>query len=284
MTVTQRLSAALSVLACGLTACSQASRAPNPYAFRWPDTIAYRVDYITLVQRNREPLMQFAETKTIRLAVRNNLYLGAFDSVLKSTQKPGEPLVLVPYEPEDTLLFNVKLGSHGEISNLSLGCDPTVPECSRALPSSVQLELRRIIPRLPIFEAPAGGGWVDTLSFDDATREGGTRGSVITTYTGRRDTTISGRSYWLIGWRSVRRAFAPDAGASATLGATQPVEESGVTLVDKVRLMPVYSTWAGAVAAPPAMRAAGATASGFRGRAYLAGTVFDSLYSRQVSP
>jgi hypothetical protein len=266
------------------TACSRANRAPNPYAFRWPDTIAYRIDYVSLVQRNREALMRFAETKTIRLAIRNTQYLGAFDSVLKSSQKPNEALVLVPYEPEDTLLFTVKLGSHGEINDLTLGCDPTVPACSRALPSSVQLELRRIIPRLPIFEAPAGGGWVDTLSFDDAAREGGTRGTVITSYTGRRDTTISGRAYWLIGWRSVRRAFTPGAGASASLGATQPVEESGVTLVDKQKLMPVYSTWAGAVAAPPAMRAAGATGSGFRGRAYLAGTVFDSLYSRQVEP
>jgi hypothetical protein len=49
-------------------------------------------------------------------------------------------------------------------------------------------------------------------------------------------------------------------------------------------MIPAYSTWAGAVAAPASMRALGATGSGFRGRAYLAGSVFDSLYSRELGP
>ncbi len=264
--------------------CGKASQAPNPYAFRWPDTLSYRLDYVNQVSRNREPLLRFAESKTLRLAIRNGRYLGAYDSVLKSSERPGERLTLVPYLPEDTLLFNVKLGAHGELSDMSLGCDPTVAECARALPSTVLLELRRIIPRLPLFEAPQGGGWVDTLTFDDTGREGGMRGSVITSYLGRRDTTIHGRSYWLVGWDSFRRAFRGGAGSDPTLGAAPPVEESGISLVDKQRLMPVYSTWAGAVAAPPEMRAAGATGSGFRGRAYLAGTVFDSLYSHEVGP
>lgn len=276
--------ATLIVLCIVATACNKAADAPNPYAFRWPDTLSYRLDYVSLVQRNREPLMRFAETKTLRLALRNGQYLGMYDSVLKSTQRPNEGLVLVPYQVEDTLVFYAKIGAHGEVTNVSLGCDPTVADCARALPSAPLLELRRIVPRLPIFEAPAGGGWVDTIEFDDASREGGTRGRVITSYTGRRDTTISGRSYWLIGWRSVRRAYTPGAEELANLGAAPPVQEDGVTLVDKQLLIPVYSTWAGAVPAPPEMRAVGATASGFRGRAYLAGTVFDSLYSKEVSP
>lgn len=272
------------LVAATTVACNKGADAPSPYSFRWPDTLSYRLDYVNLVQRNRDPLMQFAETKTLRLSVRNGQYLGMYDSVLKSTQRPNQPLVLVPYLTEDTLVFYAKLGAHGEITEVSLGCDPTVPECGDALPSTIQLEMRRVIPRLPVFEAPAGGGWVDTLSFDDASRPRGSRGTVITEYTAGRDTVINGRSYWLIGWRAQRRAFAGGAGASPTLGAAQPVSEDGVTLVDKQLMIPVYSAWAGAVPAPAEMRALGATASGFRGRAYLAGTVFDSLYSREVRP
>jgi hypothetical protein len=264
--------------------CRGASDAPNPNAYRWPDTLTYRLDYVSLAQRDQVPLMRYAETKTVRMTERNGQFIGAYDSVLKSTQRPNEGLVLVPYLAEDTLVFFLKLGAHGEISDVSLGCDPTVPACAQALPSTVLLEMRRIVPRLPLFPAPEAGGWTDTLPFDDSARDRGTRGSVVTSYTGRRDTVISGRAYWLIGWRSIRRAFRAGAGADPGLGATQPVEESGVTLVDKERLIPVYSTWAGAVPAPPELRAAGATGSGFRGRAYLAGTVFDSLYSREITP
>lgn len=260
-------------------ACNQAERAPNPTAYHWPEQLAYRVDYVSEAQRDRVPILKYAETKTTRLMLRDGQYLGAQDSVLKTSQRPGEPLVLVPYTPEDTLAFYVKLGAHGELTDISLGCDPAVPACAEALPSSVALELRRIIPRLPIWEAPQGGGWVDSLAFDDASRPGGTRGTVITNYTGRRDTVIGGQAYWVVGWRSVRTAFRRGAGA-AGLAAEAPVQEDGITLVDKRRLLPVFSTWAGAVAAPPRMRAIGATASGFRGRAYLGGSPFDSSMAR----
>jgi len=266
-------------LALLLGACDQAARAPNPTAYHWPERLAWHVDYVSEAQRDRVPLLQYAETKTTRLMLRNGQYVGAQDSVLKTSQRPGEPLVLVPYLPEDTLAFYVKLGSHGELTDVSLGCDPAVPACAEALPSSVMLELRRIIPRLPIWEAPQGGGWVDTLAFDDASRPGGTRGSVITSYTGRRDTIIGGQAYWVVGWRSARSAFRRGAGA-AGIAAEGTVEEAGITLVDKRQLLPVLSTWAGAVAAPPAMRAIGATASGFRGRAYLGGSPFDSTMVR----
>jgi len=262
-------------------ACDRAQRAPNPTAYAWPNSIAWHVDYVSEAQRDRTPILKYAETKTTRLMLRDGSYVGAQDSVLKTSQRPGEPLVLVPYTPEDTLAFYVSLGAHGELSGISLGCDPALPACAEALPSSVALELRRIIPRLPIWEAPQGGGWVDTLSFDDASRPGGSRGAVITSYTGRRDTVIAGEAYWVVGWRSVRNAFRRGAGATGFV-MDDPVSEEGVTLVDKRRLLPVVSTWAGAVAAPPAMRALGATASGFRGRAFLGGSPFDSTMVRRT--
>ena len=271
------------VLAAALpaVACNQAERAPNPTAYHWPERLAYRVDYVSEAQRNRVPILKYTETKTTRLMVRNGLYLGAQDSVLKTSQRPGEQPRLVTYSPEDTLAFYVTLGAHGELTDVTLGCDPAVPACAAALPSSVTLELRRIIPRLPIWEAPAGGGWVDTLQFDDASRPGGTRGTVITSYTGRRDTILGGQPYWVVGWRSVRSAWRRDAGA-AGFAAEPPVQEDGITLVDKRLLLPVLSTWVGAVAAPPEMQAMGATASGFRGRAYLSGSPFDSSLVRRA--
>jgi hypothetical protein len=266
--------------ACG----NKTSRAPNPTAYNWPDTIAYRVDFVSETQRNREPMMRFAESRTIHLWNRGGQYIGVFDSVFKTTQRPQQPLVLAPYLPEDTLSFFVKLNPHGQITGVSLACDPAVAACAGALPSTVLLELRRIIPRLPEWEAPSGGEWVDTLPFDDASRPRGTRGSVITAYTGRRDTVINGRPYWLIGWHAARQSFQGGAGASPSLGALPAVREDGITLVDKQSLMPALSTWAGAVPATPDLRALGATGTGFRGRAYLKGSTFDSLFSREIGP
>lgn len=263
---------------------NKAAQAPNPTSYRWPDEIAYRIDFVSETQRNREPMMRFAETKTMKLSNRGGQYIGVFDSVFKTSQRPQQPLVLAPYLPEDTLNFFVKLNTHGKITGVSLACDPALPACAEALPSTVQLLLRRMIPRLPEWEAPSGGGWVDTIEFDDASRPRGTRGTMITTYTGRRDTTIGTRSYWLIGWHAVRQAFEPGAGADPSLGARQPVREDGVTLVDKQSLMPALSTWAGAVAAEPDLQALGATGTGFRGRAYLRGSAFDSLYSKDIGP
>src|SRR5207244_3404531 len=85
------------------------------------------------------------------------------------------------------------------------------------------------------------------------------------------DTTVNGRVYALIAWRSIRRAFLPGAEGRADLGAQQSVQESGVTLVDKQLMLPAFSAWAGAVPAPPELQARGATGSGFRGRAFLGG-------------
>lgn len=259
--------------------CSgQAARAPTPTVYHWPEQLAWRVDYVSEAQRDRVPILKYAESKTTRLARREGQYLGEQDSVLKTSQRPGGPLLLVTYTPEDTLAFTVRLGTHGELTDMRLGCDPALPECAVALPSAVTMELRRIIPRLPVWEAPSGGGWQDTLTFDDAARPGGTRGTVISRYTGRRDTVIYGREYWMIGWRSLRQSYRQGAGAAGIVAET-PVQEDGITLVDKRLLVPVFAIWAGAVAAPPELRAIGATASGFRGRAYLAGSPFDSAYA-----
>lgn len=271
------LALSLAIAGCG----NHSAQAPNPTVYHWPDALAYHLDYVTEAQRDREPILRYTESKTLHLMLRDRQYLAAHDSVLKTGQRPGEPEMLVPYVPEDTLAFTVKLGTHGEVTDVVLGCDPAVPECAEALPSSIDLELRRIIPRLPIWEAPSGSGWEDTLHFDDAARPRGTRGTMVTVYTGRRDTVIGGEGYWVIGWRSDRVAFAR--GAGAALHAQAPVHEEGVTLVSKRLQIPVLSTWAGAVAAPPELQALGATASGFRGRAYLTGSPFDSSLTRAGS-
>ena len=69
--------------------------------------------------------------------------------------------------------------------------------------------------------------------------------------------------------------------SGATMSAETPVRETGVSFVDKRRLLPVYSTWAGAVTIAEQLRALGATAEGFRGRAYLVGTRFDSVFAQE---
>jgi hypothetical protein len=94
---------------------------------------------------------------------------------------------------------------------------------------------------------------------------------------------IAGVGFWVIGWRSVRRGFRRGS-PSEPIVAAPPVQEDGMTFVEKQRLMPVFSTWAGAVPAPPEMRALGATASGFRGRAWLVGSVFDSIFGAERGP
>lgn len=271
MTVTRQYLMLFS--ACVVAACGGAPR-PTPSSYRWPAELAYRVDYVSQTQKDGVAIERYAESKRTVLVLRDGRqYLGAQDSVLKTTQRAGSELRLVPYLPEDTLAFYVTIGTRGELTGVMFGCDPALPQCAEALPSSFTLELRRWIPRLPLWDPAPGRGWEDTLSFDDAARPRGTRGSVITNYTGRRDTTINGRGYWVIGWRSVRQAFR--SGGNAVVTTTSPVREDGITLVDQQRQIPVFSTWAGAVVAPAELRALGADAVGFRGRAYLAGSEFD---------
>lgn len=270
---------------CGLLAvlagcADQAARAPNPTAYRWPERFAYRVQYVSETRRDREPLVRYDETKTMRFEVRDDGYLVWHDSVLKTSEQPGRPPARVPYVPEDTLQFTLRLGRQGELGQPRVGCDPAVPECKDALPSSLPLELRRIVPRLPVWEAPKGATWEDTLSYDDLPRPRGSRGYVVTSYSLVGDTTVGDGAYWVVGWRSLRRSYR-GSGGRAVIAVETPVGEQGATFVDKRRLIPVYAIWAGAVPAPPALRALGATATGFRGRAALVGTVFDSLMMRE---
>lgn len=280
MTLTAQLPtrAFLVVSACLLgSACgNDSARAPNPTSYRWPDEFAYRFDYVSDAQQRGQTVQHYAETRTTRFRIRDAQYFGVSDSVLKTSQRPGEPLRVIAYEPEDTLGFYVSIGRRGEITQVQLACDPALPACAGALPSGVALQLRRIIPRLPIWEAPRGSSWEDTLEFDDTSRPGGTRGAMLTRYRGRGDTLIAGRQYWVIGWSSVRTATRPGEGAKG------PIREDGMSLVEKDRLLPVFSVWAAVVVAPPELRARGATGIGYRGRVYLAGSVFDSLYSREI--
>ena len=264
------LSCAAAVAGCG----NKAAQSPNPTTYSWPERFAYHVDYVSEVQRDRIPLLHYAESKTTRFALRDAQYLGAQDSVLKTSQRPGGRLALVPYSPEDTLGFYVSIGRYGEITHVQLGCDPALAACGAALPSNVVMELRRIIPRLPVWPAPRGASWEDTLEFNETSHPGGKQSGMITRYTGRADTVISGRAYWVISWHSVRQALRP---GSTDVAAEVPTQEDGVTYVEKGRLMPVFSAWSGAVTAPPELREVGATGTGYRGRAYLAGSVFDSL-------
>jgi hypothetical protein len=270
----------LSLAGCG----NQTARAPNPTVFDWPDSFTYRIDDISEAQRDLKPVARYSSTRLLRLAVRESQYVGEYDSVTKTVQLAGQPPREGAYLPEDTLSFYARIGRHGEISDVALGCDPAVPECAEGLPSTILVQLRRVIPRLSEWEAPRGGSWVDTSSFDDAARAHGIRGSVITSYTGHGDTTIGGRTYWMIGWHSVQQSYHKGAGGTVSLGAEAPIELAGITLVDKRILRPMLSTWAGAIAAPPEVRALGATGAGFRGRAYLVGSPFDSLYNPRPSP
>lgn len=272
------VAAAAVLVACGDTT----ARAPSPTGYEWPDSFAYRIEYVSDVQGNGRTLLRVVESKRLNLSVRDQQYLAWHDSVLRTSHIPGGQLGVLPRSPEDTLAYYLRLGRYGEVTDVQLGCDPAVPQCADALPSLIRLESRRILPRLSVWEVPRGGRWVDTLAWDDAPRPRGQRGTLVTTYTAARDTTIAGLSYWMVGWTSVRQAVPrADSRGPAGVPAEPPVRESGVTLVDKVRLLPVYSMWAGAVRAPEQFRALGVTVEDVRGRAYLVGTRFDSVFAQE---
>jgi hypothetical protein len=263
------------LVAAGLGGCTnESARAPNPVGYDWPETFAYRVDYIAETVRDTEVVSRYVETKTLRFVVRDDRYLVWNDSVSKIHLMPGTGPQGGRIYAEDTLRFFVRLTRLGEFDDVEPGCDPAIAACHDALPSALPLELRLVIPRLPVWWPPKGHDWVDTLRFDDLPRPDGARGSVVTAYRDLRDTVVEGRSYWRVTWKSVRRAARPVNGAMVDDPA---VEERGDVLVDKERLVPVAAGWYGALAAPPALRALGVTATAFRGRAWLAGTVFDSL-------
>jgi len=233
--------------------------------------MVYHVDETRESYRGAELVAVYLETRRLRLVVRNDRYLVWNDSVTGVSTLPGSTPVQRRVWPEDTVRYFVRLSRLGEILESVPECDPAVPECRAALPSALPLELRRIVPRLPVWWPPRGHGWVDTLAFDDLPRARGVRGSEIRHYRTARDTVLSGRAYWVVTWRSVRRAVRQiSTGATTAVG---PVEEQGVVYVDKARLIPACAVWS--EVAPPETRAPGGAA--LRGRADLVGSGFDSV-------
>lgn len=263
-----------------LAGCEGTSRSPSPLEYHWPDALSWRIEYLTETHGADSLLLRYAETKRMYLALRGDDRVLWYDSVLKTTQEPGGPIRLVGHGPEDTLGFYVDLGRRGEIGSVQAGCDPALPACAAALPSAVRLELRRFVPRLAIWPVPRGGGWSDTIVFDEIARPDGVRGQVVTRYRMDADTVLLGRGYWLIGWRSRRQVLATAAGPVTA----PPADEAGATFVDKVTLVPVYAEWVGAAAAPAALRQAGATGTRYRGRVFLEGSVFDSVIAAGRTP
>ncbi len=262
-----------------LAGCDAGARAPGPLQYRWPEMLSWRVEYVAQTLAGERPMIRYAETKVLHVADRGATWVAGFDQILKTRQVPGDSMELVPLTTEDTLDYYVDLGARGELASATLGCDPVVPACADALPSSIRLELRRVVPRLSVWPVPRGGSWVDTLAFDDAARPRGSRGHVITRYTSTADTVIDANEYWAITWQSLRTSFRR-AQRGGGLAPEVQVEEVGLTLVDKRQQVPVFSTWAGALAAPPELRQLGATGTGYRGRAYLRGSPFDPTRPR----
>jgi hypothetical protein len=268
------------VAAVVLDGCTnESARAPNPGSYDWPDTFSYRVEDAAETVRDGAVLSRDDETGLLRFVVRNDRYLVWNDSLRRVRSGPAAATGPWRAFSEDTLRSYVPLTRLGEFGAIERGCDPVVTSCRDALPSALPLELRRLIPRLPVWWPPKGYEWVDTLSFDDLPRPGGARGALITAYRDLRDTALGGRAYWLVRWRSVRLASRPSRGAML---ADPRVEEYGRVLVDKQRLVPVFAAWYGVLAERQAPgEGSGVTATSYRGRAWLVDSPFDSLMVRR---
>jgi hypothetical protein len=277
VTLSRVVAATAAVL--GLAACGERGpNAPAPTTYAWPDAFSYLVEFVSESRADTLVVARYEERKALRFQVRDDRFLVWHDSVVKESLEPGRPSAVAPLRPEDTLLFYVSLGRRGEIGAVEPGCDPAVPACREALPSSLPLELRRLVPALPVWEPPAGSTWEDTLVFDDTPRARGQRGSVVTVYRVVGDTAIAGNPMWIVSWRSIRRTFTPVPGF-AGLAAGVPVEERGSVYVDQQRRLPVFAMWAGGAAVPGNLRSLGVTSTGYRGRAYLAGSVVEQVLS-----
>ena len=277
MTLNRVLATTSAVL--GLAACGgRGPNAPSPTTYAWPDAFSYLVEFVSESRADTSVVARYEERKALRFEVRDERFLVWHDSVIKESLVPGRPPALEPLEPEDTLRYYVSLGRRGEIGAVEPGCDPAVPACREVLPSRLPLELRRLVPALPVWEPPLGSTWEDTLVFDDTPRARGQRGSVVTVYRVVGDTAIAGTPMWIVSWRSIRRTFVPVRGF-AGLAVGVPVEERGSVYVDQQRKLPVFVMWAGGAAAPGNLRALGVTSTGYRGRAYLAGSVVEQVLS-----
>jgi len=246
-----------------LAGCTnESARAPAPPRYVWPDSFAYHVEYTT----DGGPASARTDASSVlRFVVRNERYWVWNDGVTKTRSAAGAAPESLPVSTGDTLHWYVRLGRFGDLGDIERDCDPSVAACHDVLPSALPLELRHVIPRLPVWWPPQGHAWADTLAFDDSPRPDGVRGSVVASYRVLRDTVVAATHCWLIAWTSVRHAERPAGRAAA---AEPDAEERGEVLVDKAGLIPTLATWRGSVAA-----AGGATV---RGRAWLVGGAFDS--------
>lgn len=252
---------------------NDAGKGPSPTEYAWPERFAYRIEFVSSTQRGGRELMRYQEARTLNFDIRDDeSYLVYTDSIIRESSEAGGPFELMPPAESDTLGWYIRLGKLGEQRDVQVACDPAVDACRRTMPSLMPLQLRRIIPRLSEWPAPAGYGWVDTLEFDDASR-GGTRGLLVTEYRVRADTTVGAAEFWRLSWHSVLRSYMPS--ANAVILESRPIEEDGVTFVDKGLLLPAFSAWAGATMLSRDT-VGGALGTGFRGRAVLAGSAFDA--------
>lgn len=265
------------LVAASASACrDEAALAPTPTGYAWPDSMAFKIEYVAESRSDSVLVVRYEERKELVLVVRDDGYLAWHDSVVKESIGPRRPAAVEPYEIEDTLPYYLALDRRGRVTNSEPACDPALPACQTALPSALPLELLRLVPRLPVWAPPRGQTWVDTLFFDDRPRPRGARGSVVTMYRVAADTVVAGTALWKVVWHSVRRSFEAAPGPIG-LAPGLPVEEGGLVYVDKERGLPVFAMWGGGVAAPPDLRAAGVTVTVFRGRAYLGGSVIERL-------
>ena len=261
-------------VAVGLAACAnQSARAPNPTGYDWPDAFAYRIEIVAETAPDAAGVIAHEETKLLHFAVRNDRYLAWNDGVANVRSDSGAGMQPGRVDAADTLHWYVRLTRLGEFNDVEPDCDPSVATCHDVHPSTLPLELRRVVPRLPVWWPPKGHPWADTLRFDDLPRPSGTRGSLITTYRDRRDTVLDGRAYWVVDWTSETRA---ERRAGGAMVADPAARESGEVLVDKQRLVPVLALWHGVPAPSRSPQAGGVAATAFRGRARLVGSALDS--------
>ena len=268
----------IALVAAMLASCRDEARvAPTPTAYAWPDSFAFKMEFVSETSAQGAVVMRYEERKELLFAVRDERYLAWHDSVVKETQDPRRGPVAEPYQPEDTVHYYVTLDRWGRIARSEPGCDPAVAACQQVLPSALPLELLRLVPRLPVWAPPKGAVWVDTLVFDDTPRPRGGRGAIVTSYRVSGDTVVAQVPLWRVLWHSFRRTYGVVAPGLRGITADVPVEEEGIVYIDKERQLPVFATWAGAVAAPPALASLGVTGTGFRGRAYLVGSIVERL-------
>ena len=257
------------VAGCG----NETARAPNPTAYDWPESMAYRVREVVQAMRDSLVAVRRESSRTLRFVLG---YDGAYsvwqDSVrLTAVERGGAPTAERPM-PEDTLRYFVRLSRRGEFLSEEPACDPAVSECGDAPRSVLLLRLRNIIPGLPVWWPPKGHPWEDTLRVDDSDRSRGQRGMRVIAYRSDRDTAAGGSGYWIVSWRS---AWSSSMGSPALGDGLGAGGDSGVVYVDKRRLIPALAVWASAWP-PRGPGEGGATRTEVSGRAVLVGSVFDA--------